>query len=273
MNVTSRSVWLAVNFAATIFVSAFLLFQVQPLVSKAILPWFGGTAAVWTTCMLFFQSVLFCGYAYAHFSDRWLAPKMQGLVHVGLIVVALLLLRVLPSDAWKPQDSSYPAFRILGLLAISVGLPYFVLSSTGPLLQAWFARSFPGKVPYRLYALSNLGSLLALLSYPFWFERRFDIPDQAKYWSWGFVAYAVLCGYAAISVWLSAHKAADDIGGGVPQESGGRSQDSGVGSCLAATVRERWKQHQVCSTASFGSRCRPLPPSCCWPPQTTFRPT
>src|SRR6185437_5292687 len=102
MNASSRSVWLAVNFAATIFVSAFLLFQVQPLVSKAILPWFGGTAAVWTTCMLFFQSVLFCGYAYAHFSDRWLAPKMQGLVHVGLIVVALLLLRVLPSDAWKP---------------------------------------------------------------------------------------------------------------------------------------------------------------------------
>jgi len=256
MNASSRSVWLAVNFAATIFVSAFLLFQVQPLVSKAILPWFGGTAAVWTTCMLFFQSVLFCGYAYAHFSDRWLAPKMQGLVHVALIVVALLLLRVLPSDAWKPQDSSYPAFRILGLLAISVGLPYFVLSSTGPLLQAWFARAFPGKVPYRLYALSNLGSLLALLSYPFWFERRFDIPDQAKYWSWGFVAYAVLCGYAAISVWLSAHKAADDIGGGLPQESGVGSSFSrdregaldrdepdrqgALHEIRAATVRERY---------------------------------
>ena len=203
MSAVQRDLWLAVNFAATIFVSAFLLFQVQPLVSKAILPWFGGTAAVWTTCMLFFQTVLFCGYAYAHLSDRWLAPKLQGLVHVGLIVAALLLLRIVPDDAWKPQDSSFPALRILGLLAISVGLPYFVLSSTGPLLQAWFARAYPGSVPYRLYALSNFGSLLALLSYPFWFERRFDIPDQARYWSWGFVAYAVLCGYAAISIWLT----------------------------------------------------------------------
>ena len=170
--------------------------------SKAILPWFGGTAAVWTTCMLFFQSILFCGYAYAHFSDRWLA-KMQGLVHVGLIVVALLLLRVLPSDAWKPQDSSYPAFRILGLLAISVGLPYFALSSTGPLLQARFAR------------VSRQSALSALRTFEFRItvgavelsvlvRTTIDIPDQAKYWSWGFVAYAVLCGYAAISVWLSA---------------------------------------------------------------------
>ena len=219
MSAVNRDIWLAVNFAATIFVSAFLLFQVQPLVSKAILPWFGGTAAVWTTCMLFFQTVLFCGYAYAHLSDRWLVPKMQGLVHVGLIVVALLMLRIVPSDAWKPQDSSFPAFRILGLLAISVGLPYFVLSSTGPLLQAWFARTYPGKVPYRLYALSNFGSLLALLSYPFWFERCYNIPDQARYWSWGFVAYAVLCGYAAISIWLTFRD-------GAGQESGVRGQES-----------------------------------------------
>ena len=208
-----------------------------------------------------------------HFSDRWLAPKMQGLVHVALIVAALLLLRVLPSDAWKPQDSSYPAFRILGLLAISVGLPYFVLSSTGPLLQAWFARSFPEECPIDCTHCRTWDRCLALLSYPFWFERWFDIPDQAKYWSWGFVAYAVLCGYAAISVWLSAHKAAVGIGGAVPQEPGVRSQESGVGSSFSRDPRGSRKHHQVCSTASSGSRCRPLPPSCCWPPQTTFRPT
>src|SRR5689334_18543626 len=136
MNADNRSRWLAVNFAATIFVSAFLLFQVQPLVSKCILPWFGGTPAVWTTCMLFFQTLLFAGYAYAHFSAQYLRPKFQAMVHLALIVLALVFLRVVPSNAWKPPDSTYPALRILVLLTASVGLPYFVLSSTGPLIQA-----------------------------------------------------------------------------------------------------------------------------------------
>src|SRR3954465_1755553 len=110
---SSRNVWLAVNFAATIFVSAFLLFQVQPLVSKYILPWFGGTAAVWTTCMLFFQTILFCGYAYAHFSQRWLQPRMQVVVHVCLIALAMVFLQVVPSDSWKPEGSSNPVGQIL----------------------------------------------------------------------------------------------------------------------------------------------------------------
>src|SRR5215469_7882511 len=101
MSTPMRARWLAVNFAATIFVSAFLLFQIQPLVSKYILPWFGGTPAVWTTCMLFFQTLLFAGYAYAHFSQVWLRPKWQAIVHLGLIIVALVFLRVVPSDAWK----------------------------------------------------------------------------------------------------------------------------------------------------------------------------
>jgi hypothetical protein len=195
--------WLAVNFAATIFVSAFLLFQVQPLVSKYILPWFGGTAAVWTTCMLFFQTLLFCGYAYAHVSQKWLAPRIQVLVHLVLIAVALLSLNIVPDNKWKPTGEENPVGQILLLLAISVGLPYFVLSSTGPLIQAWFARSFPGRVPYRLYALSNIGSLLALLSYPFWFERQFEVKTQAVIWSAGFILYGALCGYAAVSVWLA----------------------------------------------------------------------
>src|SRR5262249_48737288 len=120
-----RNRWLALNFATTIFVSAFLLFQVQPLVSKYILPWFGGTAAVWTTCMLFFQTLLFCGYAFAHFSQTWLRPKQQAMVHLALIVLALVLLRVVPSDTWKPHDSLHPVGKILTLLAVSVGLPYF----------------------------------------------------------------------------------------------------------------------------------------------------
>jgi hypothetical protein len=201
---SSRNVWLAVNFAATIFVSAFLLFQVQPLVSKYILPWFGGTAAVWTTCMLFFQTLLFCGYAYAHLSQRLLSARMQVVVHICLIAIALVSLNIVPGDVWKPQNSLDPVGQILTLLAVSVGLPYFVLSSTGPLIQAWFARSFPGKVPYRLYALSNVGSLLALLSYPFWFERQYEVRTQAFIWSAGFVVYGALCAYAAVCVWLAA---------------------------------------------------------------------
>ncbi len=204
MSTTMRGQWwLAVNFAATIFVSAFLLFQIEPLVSKYILPWFGGTPAVWTTCLLFFQTLLFCGYAYAHFSQVWLKPKQQAVVHLILIVVALAFLRVVPSDAWKPTDSLQPVGHILLLLTASVGLPYFVLSSTGPLIQAWFARAYPGRIPYRLYALSNVGSLLALLSYPFFFERIWDVPHQAMFWSWGFWLYAVLCGCAAVAIGLA----------------------------------------------------------------------
>ena len=177
-----------------------MLFQIEPLVSKYILPWFGGTPAVWTTCLLFFQTLLFGGYAYAHFSQVWLRPKQQALVHLGLIVLALAMLRVVPSDAWKPTDSLQPVGQILLLLTASVGLPFFVLSSTGPLIQAWFARAFPGRIPYRLYALSNVGSLLALLSYPFFFERIWDVPHQAVFWSWGFYLYAALCGCAAVVV-------------------------------------------------------------------------
>jgi hypothetical protein len=203
MSTTLRARWLAINFAATIFVSAFLLFQIEPLVSKYILPWFGGTPAVWTTCLLFFQTLLFGGYAYAHISQVWLRPKQQAVVHLALIVVALAFLRVVPSDAWKPSDSLQPVGRILLLLTASVGLPYFVLSSTGPLIQAWFARAFPGRIPYRLYALSNVGSLLALLSYPFFFERIWDVPHQATFWSWGFYLYAALCGCSAVVVGLA----------------------------------------------------------------------
>src|ERR1700751_4196829 len=110
---TSRSRGLAIVYAATIFVSAFLLFQVQPMISKAILPWFGGTPAVWTTCMLFFQSLLFAGYAYAHFSSRWLTIPRQILLHSGLIAIALALLPIIPSDAWKSTDGQDPAWRIL----------------------------------------------------------------------------------------------------------------------------------------------------------------
>ncbi len=191
---------LAAIFAATIFVSAFLLFQVQPIISKAILPWFGGSPAVWTTAMLFFQSLLFAGYAYAHFSDYALKNRVGRAVHLFLLVVAVaaVLGSILPRAVYKPADGSDPAGRILILLFVTVALPYFVLSATGPLVQAWFSRSFPGRSPYRLYSLSNLGSLLALLTYPFLIEPMMKLSAQAWCWQAGFVAFAVLCGYLAM---------------------------------------------------------------------------
>src|SRR6266702_1179442 len=152
-------------YAATIFLSAFLLFQVQPLIAKIILPWFGGTAAVWTICMLFFQVLLLAGYVYSHAYVRFGLPARR-FIHIALLAVAAATLPLAASAAWKPEGGGDPTWRILGLLATSVGLPYFVLSTTGPLVQAWYARAHPGAAPYRLFALSNLGSMLALVSYP-----------------------------------------------------------------------------------------------------------
>lgn len=182
-----------VAFAATVFLSAFLLFQVQPLLSKAILPWFGGTPSVWTTCMLFFQTLLFGGYAYAHLLARRLTPRSQMFVHIAVLIAAAAMLPVAPSAEQKPDGSEEPISQILLLLTVSVGLPFFALSSTGPLLQSWFARTVQGSSPYRLYALSNAGSLLALVSYPFAFEPVFDVGRQSLYWSIGFVLFAILC--------------------------------------------------------------------------------
>lgn len=173
---------------------AFLLFQVQPVMSKFILPWFGGSPGVWTTCMLFFQVVLFLGYAYAH-AVTLLPRKWQGVVHGVLVLGALACLPVSPSDAWKPLGGEEPTGRILLLLAATVGLPYFVLSSTSPLVQVWFTRAVPGGRPWRLYALSNIGSLAALLSYPFFFEPRWDVAGQVGMWSVAFGAFALLSVY------------------------------------------------------------------------------
>lgn len=183
-------------YAITIFLSAFLLFQVQPLIAKMILPWFGGTAAVWTICMLFFQVLLLAGYVYAHAYVRLRVPARHT-VHVVLLALAAATLPLAASAAWKPSGGGDPTWRILGLLATSVGLPYFILSTTGPLVQAWHARSHPGAAPYRLFALSNFGSMLALLSYPILVEPMLALGKQAVIWSASFVVFALLCGLLA----------------------------------------------------------------------------
>ena len=171
--------------------SAFLLFQVQPVISKFILPWFGGSPGVWTTCMVFFQALLFAGYAYAHLLTR-LAPRTQMIIHGILLLGSAACLPIAPDASWKPAGGEDPSGRILLLLLGTVGLPYFVLSSTSPLAQVWFTRAVPGGLPWRLYALSNIGSLVALLSYPFLIEPRLEVITQTWIWSAAFVLFAAL---------------------------------------------------------------------------------
>src|SRR5688572_20000227 len=179
--------------AAVIALSSFLLFLVQPLIARLILPWFGGTAAVWTTCMLFFQTLLLAGYAYAHATNARLAPRTQALVHTILLMVALALLPIAPQEYWKPLGEEEPVSYILLLLVATVGLPYFLLSATSPLLQAWFARARPGEDPYRLFAISNLASVLALVGYPFVVEPYLGNREQVWAWSVLFAVFALLC--------------------------------------------------------------------------------
>jgi len=198
--------------AATILLSAFLLFQVQPIISKMILPWFGGGPTVWTTCMLFFQVLLLGGYAYAHFVEQIRRPAWRAVLHVGLLVLAAVTLPITPDAVWKPLDGTRPTWRILSLLAVNVGLPYFVLASTGPLVQAWFSRVLPLRSPYRLYALSNAGSLGALLTYPFLFETTMTTGTQGTLWSALFALFALLCAGLALATWRAVSAGDETVG-------------------------------------------------------------
>ena len=181
------------HFALVIFISAFLIFLVQPLIAKQILPWFGGSAAVWATCLLFFQTALLAGYAYADAVTRWLSLKRQVLLHTALLTVAALTMPILVSEGWRPQGSEEPISRILLLLTATIGLPYFLLATTTPLVGAWYARRFQAAAPYRLFALSNLASLLALLGFPFLIEPQLGNRQVTWIWSALFAVFALLC--------------------------------------------------------------------------------
>ncbi len=181
-------------YALTILFSAFLLFQVQPLISKFILPWFGGSPSVWTTAMLFFQCALCGGYFYAFVLSRRCSVRGQTVIHLALLLLAAWAAAfIIPEAALKPSGQEDPALKIVLLLALSVGLPYFFLATTGPLVQHWYARAQPGRSAFRLYALSNAGSLFALLSFPHLFEPYFAVQEIGHLWSLGFWAFALLC--------------------------------------------------------------------------------
>lgn len=180
-------------FAGTIFASAFSLFLVQPLIAKQILPWFGGTAAVWAICMVFFQVTLLAGYAYSDWLSRHLTPRRQVLVHVPMLAASLLFLPIVAKAHWKPTGVEDPTWLILGLLISTIGLPYFLLSTTGPLIQSWVARANLGTHVYRYFSLSNMSSLLALISYPFLIETQTALLSQAYGWSVVYAAFTLLC--------------------------------------------------------------------------------
>jgi hypothetical protein len=182
----------------TIFLGAFLLFLVEPLFAKLILPWFGGSAAVWATCLVFFQSALLLGYLYADVTTRRLTPARQSALHISLLLASLLFLPIAPHLSWRPQHGGDPTWRILALLAASLGLPFLLLSATSPLVQVWYAHGRSRESgPYHLFALSNLASLLALLSFPLLIEPRITSHNQARLWSALFAIFVCLCSLAA----------------------------------------------------------------------------
>ena len=188
----------AFRFHLAVFVGAFLLFLVQPLMAKQVLPWFGGGSIVWSACLLFFQTGLVAGYAYAHLTRR-AGPPRQAWVHLVALAIALVFLPILISAGWKPVDGSAPVGGVVLALAATVGVPFVLLSATAPLMQDWFARVFPGRSPYPLYVVSNIGSLAALVVYPLVVEPRLTIPAQAWLWSAGFGVFALICLWCA---WL-----------------------------------------------------------------------
>ncbi len=239
-------------YACTIFLSAFLLFLMQPVIAKQVLPWFGGAASVWAVCMVFFQSMLLLGYAYADFTSRRMQPRTQARLHVALLVASLLLLPIIPDARWKPgaDAGAGPMLAILGLLGATVGLQYFLLSTTSPLVQSWYWRRYRSAAPYRLFALSNFASLLALLSYPVLIEPFITLAVQSWSWSGLYAAFVVLC---SITVLMSARHAPATPAAAAATDDAQRAPNwserfswiaySAMGSCLLLAVTNHLTQN------------------------------
>jgi hypothetical protein len=192
-----------VFFIAAIFVSATLLFAVQPMFTKMVLPRLGGSASVWSVAMVFFQAILLAGYAYAHLLTRYLTGRYSIVIHIVVMLIATLVLPLTISAKWGRPPAQGEAFYLIGLFTASVGLPFFALAANAPLLQVWFSRtSHPSaKDPYFLYAASNVGSFLALLSYPLVIEPLSRLGDQTSFWSFGFYGLIVLIAICGALLW------------------------------------------------------------------------
>jgi len=232
--IKSRRPFATALFGATIFTSAALLFVVQPMFARVVLPLLGGAPAVWNTAMVFYQAALLAGYAYAHGSTAWLGVRKQSLLHVLLLLVPLLVLPIVVPAGWTPPTAGNPLVWLLALLTVAVGLPFFVVSTTSPVLQAWFASTDERGAadPYFLYAASNVGSVLALLSYPLWIEPQVSLATQSAAWRWGYVALVALVAACAVRLWITPRSAL--IG------AGGRHRATAEAAPLGAGQRWRW---------------------------------
>ncbi len=232
--------------AVTVFLSAVLLFQIQPVYSKYILPWFGGAPQVWTTALVFFQTLLLGGYTYAHVLSSRLRPRNQFLVHGALLALSLLFVPVIPADSWKPLGGEAPTWRILAMLAATLGLPYFLLSSTSPLVQAWLARFRRGAVPYRLFSLSNLASILGLLSYPFVIEPMIGLRHQFDYWAVGYGAFVLSIGMLMAYRWWTSRDEEERL----PSEAAAMPESEDTGRPGPAD-RVTWMAFAACPSILF----------------------
>jgi SAM-dependent methyltransferase len=217
-----RKTLLTLLYGGTIFLSAFLLFQIQPIIGKMILPWFGGSAAVWSTCLLFFQALLLLGYLYTHWTTRFLEVRTQTLLHLLLLACSMAALPISLYSGWKPTGGEDPTLLIIGLMAVTIGLPYFLLSTTGPLLQAWFVQEEFGTVAYRLFALSNFGSMLGLLTYPTLVEPRLTGARISLVWSGAYALFAALCAMLSWRGLRSGRRASRYVGAGAGGAPGAR---------------------------------------------------
>src|SRR5918997_1165013 len=240
-------------FSATIFISAALLFLVEPMFAKFVLPSFGGTPAVWTGSMMFFQATLLVGYLYVHATTTWLGARRQAILHLVVVLLPLLVLPLaVPSDEWAPSSQSNPIFLLLGLLAISVGLPFFAISTTTPLVQRWLADvDHPAaRDPYFLYRASNLGSVIGLLGYPLVVEREFTLATQGIWWSIGYGLLVVLVLVSAVMPWRPAPAqeegeeqeslGGDPVSGGGSPQTADPSIEASVASGITIWRRARW---------------------------------
>ena len=197
------------------FVSATLLFLVEPMLAKMVLPMLGGSPAVWNTCLVFFQAVLLAGYLYAYAVTKWLGRRGQIVAHILLALTAFAVLPLHIPAGWTPPTESNPVFWVLGMLAVTVGLPFFILSGSTPLLQRWFAQSqhSAAKDPYFLYAASNVGSMVGLLGYPFLLEPALRLGTQSRLWMFGYMAYIALIVTCGALIWRtrSVQVVADEV--------------------------------------------------------------
>lgn len=190
-------------FMATMFLSALLVFSVQPMFTKMVLPLLGGSPAVWSTAMLFFQTALLAGYVYAHLTTRYLGVKQQAWLHVAVMAMVFLALPIGVAAGWTPPTEGAPVPWLIGLFAVSVGLPFFAVATNAPLLQRWFSHTHHSAAPdpYFLYGASNLGSILALLGYPVVIEPLLRLDEQSWAWASAYALLVVLIGACAVTLW------------------------------------------------------------------------